>query len=424
MENVEIKKYLKKSMITGIGKSTLVTTVTLSLIPLIIQRIGIDNYAMVMLTLLFSSAASIIDLGISKAVTLLLGRTNETTEKNEIVSGALLINLALALGIGLIVCLLVYLEVPVFGSNFDKKEYTFLILWLGLIVMIFSLLTNLVTSILEAYFLMHYINFGFAFSSLLLYGTLYFATFFTKDLSVLLIVAILPSILSFLFYIIVTCRKTELKLVSVEKSVLKKITKVSFKFLNIGVINSLIVPVNKFLLVFITGSSALSGVFDVGLKIASSANNLLNSLSAPLFGIFSNAKVESEIYKIVKKTTLILFGAFLGGVIIYFFVKDFIAEILDANNSELIAGISILLLIGVCSTGVAEPVYRALIGTARLREAFYLKLIIPVVNIIFYLILILVDFSDLFRITWAISGAMLVGSVVMIIYYFKTKKVL
>lgn len=424
MESSEIKKYLKKSVITGVGKSTLVTIVTLSLIPLIIQRIGIDNYGMVMLTLIFSSAASIIDLGISKAVTLLLGKSSDTAHKNEIVSGALLLNFALALGIGLIVCLLVYFEVPVFGSNFDKKEYTSLILWLGLIVLIISLLKNLTTAILEAFFLMHYVNLGFAISSLLLYGSLYLVTFFTKDLAVLLIVPLLPLILTLLFYIKLIYSKTELNLVIVEKSVLKNITRVSFKFLNIGIINSLIYPMNKYLLIFITGNPALLGIFDIGLKIASAANNLLNSLSAPLFGIFSNAKVESEIYKIVKKTTLILFGAFLGGVIIYYFVNGFVAVILDESNSKLIAGTSMLLLIGVCSTGVAEPVYRALIGTERLREAFYLKLIIPVTNIIFYLILLLVDVSDLFRINWAITGAMLLGSVIMIIYYFKTKIVL
>lgn len=424
MDNANIKKYLKKSVITGIGKSILVTIVSLSLIPLIIQRIGIDNYGMIMLTLIFSSAASIIDLGISKAVTLLLGKTSETADKNEIVSGALLINIALALVIGLIVCLLVYFDIPVFGSNFDKKEYINLILWLGLIVLIVSLLNNLATAILEAFLLMHYINLGFAISSLLLYSSLYLVTFFTKNLAVLLIVPLLPLIFILLFYIKLIYSKTDIKLVLVKKSVLKKITKVSFKFLNIGIINSLIIPVNKYLLVYITGSSALLGVFDIGLKIALSANNLLNALSAPLFGVFSNAKVEHEIYKIVKKTTLILFITLLIGVITYYFINDFIAVLLDESNSKLIASTSMLLLIGVCSAGVAEPAYRALIGTSRLREAFYLKLIIPVTNIIFFLILILVDLSDLCRINLAISGAMLLGSFTMIIYYFKAEKVL
>jgi O-antigen/teichoic acid export membrane protein len=422
LETFEINKYLKKSIISGISKSILVNIITISFIPLIIQRIGIEYFGILMLTLSFSSLSAIIDLGISKSVTLLLGQENETTEKNKIVSGAILINLVLAIVISLIVCLLVYMDIPVFGSNFDNREYTILILWLSLIVLIFSLFTNLATSILEAYLLMHYVNFVFAFSSVLLYSTLFFISFITLDLKILLILSICPSILSFLIYLIIVIRKTGINFVIVDKTVLKKLTKTSFRFLNIGIVNSLIFPANKYLLVLLTGSSALTGVFDVCIKISLSANSYLNSISAPLFGIFSNMKVKEKIYKIVKKATIILFINFLLGVTIYYILNHFIALIVDKDNSDLIAETSMLLLIGVTSTGVAEPAYRALLSSSRLKEAFYLKLVIPLSNIIFYVILLLSDISDILRINLSISVAMFLGSLVTIIYYFKSNK--
>ena len=65
---MNIKNYLKKNVFASIGKILTVSSVTLLLLPIIIQKIGLDLYGIISLTLLFSGVSSLIDLGLSQAI--------------------------------------------------------------------------------------------------------------------------------------------------------------------------------------------------------------------------------------------------------------------------------------------------------------------------------------------------------------------
>lgn len=394
--------------------------VTLALIPLIIGRIGMANYGVIMLTLIFNSAASFIDVGFSKSVTLLLGKTSESLRESQIVSAALIINLLLAVIISSIIFVLVANDVKVFGKEFDKVEYTGVILISGLLILWISLLKNLSIAILEAKYMVHYINIGNTFSSVFLYLSLYLFTFLTIELKTLLFIPVVPLLITLFYFILIICKKTSLSFTRVNFVIFREISKVSVKFLNIGIVNAIISPANKYALVLLTGNPAYLGILDVGMKIAKAANNVLGSLSVPLFGVFSNLQDSNEIYRVVKKTTTILFIAFIAGVVAFYFTRNLFANIFDAENAELIAQTSFWLLFGICSIGVSEPAYRALLGMARLKEALLLKIIVPITNVIVFIVLY--SQPGLFRITYALSFSMIIGAISILFYYSKNWK--
>ena len=195
----------------------------------------------------------------------------------------------------------------------------------------------------------------------------------------------------------------------------------SYKFLTLGAINSLVLPINKYFLILITGNSALLGIFDIGLKIALIANSFLNSIAQPLFGVFSNMEKEDKrIYSILIKTSLILFIMYLIGNTLYYFLGNEISYLIDKVNHKELYFISMILLIGITFSSVSEPFYRALLAQEKLKQAIYLKLLIPVLNLILYFMLTNIEILNRFVIAYSLT--VFVSSLTIIVYYLIKKK--
>src|SRR5690606_35109880 len=155
LENKEINKYLKKSFFTGSLKTLIVSLTTLGLLPLIITTIGMDRYGLVSITMLFGGGVILVDLGISKAVTLLLGKTNNQIEKNRLVADATLLTLGMLTIFGTLVFSIILFEIPIIGTlEIGPKLYNYII-FIGFMTLVAMLINNICVAILEAYLLMH-----------------------------------------------------------------------------------------------------------------------------------------------------------------------------------------------------------------------------------------------------------------------------
>ena len=73
MTRIQLVSYLKKSFLTGAFKTVIVTLSTVIFLPLIISNVGMTNYGLISLTLIFGNMVVFADFGISKSVTLLIG---------------------------------------------------------------------------------------------------------------------------------------------------------------------------------------------------------------------------------------------------------------------------------------------------------------------------------------------------------------
>jgi O-antigen/teichoic acid export membrane protein len=422
MKEKQLISYLKNSFYTSTFKTVVVSASTIIFLPLIIQKVGMETYGLISLTMIFGGMVVFVDFGIAKSVTLLIGKDNKKSNVNTNFSSAILINFLILILIAVVLIFLVYFNVPILGKQLQitdhLKNY---IVFVGFLLLVLMLLNNLMTAVLEAYYLMHYINVGFTLSAIGLNIFLYITSLLTDSLYILLMAPVVSFLLVSLFFINIIRRHTNVRLTKPNKDQVKSILSVSYKFFNIGLVNSLMIPANKYLLIYLTGSSTILGIFDIGLKIAMIANNFLNSIAQPLFGVFANIKnKKSRIFKIATNTSLLIFLFYIIGNILFYFTGKYITIFIDINHHEELFLIGMILLVGVTFSSVSEPFYRALLGTERLNEALYLKLLLPLFNLIFYLYLS--NYNDLEKITYSYTIAVFLSSFIIILYYVKSHK--
>lgn len=417
MNKSKLISYLKKSFYTGTIKTLVVSLSTIILLPLIITEIGIKNYGLISLTMIFGGMVVFADFGISKTVTLKIGQEKDSQKINNIIANGLFVNFLMIILISLVVFFIVFFNIPILGEKFDEsKSIQNFIIIIGFIILIIQLLNNFLTALLEAFYLYHYTNLGFTLSSVLLNLFIYIASVVSDSIYILLLSPVLSFITVNIYFTYIIKKHTKIKIGRIDKYELKDMIKMSYKFMSLSTINSLILPANKYFLILLTGNSSLLGIFDIALKIAMIANSFLNSIAQPLFGVFANmGKEKKEIFSITIKTSLILFVMYLVGNILYFFLGKEISNIIDTINYNDIYISSTILLIGITFSSVSEPFYRALLAQEKLRYAFYLKLLIPIINFIFFFIL--VNNNMLEKISLAYSIAIFLSSLAIICFY-------
>ena len=420
MTGNKLVTYLKKSFFTGAFKTVIVTLSTIIFLPLIIQQVGMETYGLISLTLIFGGMVVFADFGIAKSVTLLIGQNEDKNNVNTIVSNALMINLSMLTLIGFVFFMLVYFNVPILGEKLQiTHSLKNFILFVGFILLAIMLINNLLVAILEAYYLVHYANIGFSLSSILINVFIYSTSILTDSIYILLMAPVVSFVSVSLYFLYIIKTHTKVGFTKPDRKQIKNMLSISYKFLNIGLINSLMIPANKYLLIYVTGSSATLGIFDIGLKIAMIANSFLNTIAQPLFGVFSNMnKNKKEILKIASKASILLLLLYIIGSSVFYFSGKYITHFIDMEHHEELFLIGMILLVGITFSSVSEPFYRALLGTERLNEALYLKLLIPVFNIIFYFILGYEN--SLEQIAFAYSLGVFLSSFIIIIYYIKS----
>lgn len=380
-----------------------------------------DRYGLVSITMLFGGSVILVDLGISKAVTLLLGKTNKQLEKNRLVADATLLTLGMLTIFGTLVFLIVLFEIPILGTlEIDPQLYSYII-FIGFMTLVAMLINNICVAILEAYLLMHFVNIGFGLSSIVLHVLLLITGFLGFSDYVLVSIPFLSFCLITAYYVLVIANKTKLKITmpSIRRS--KKIIPVSLKFLSISLVSSISNPLNKYAVVLMSGSPTIVGLYDMGLKIAFLANSLLNNLAQPLFGLFSKMGKQSMIvFSTAKRISLLIFVLYGIGVLSYIFIGHFIADYIDSQNSDLLYTVSLTLVAGIGFTAVSEPFYRVLLGLSLLRKAMFFKSTVILINLILFLALLKLE--PLFRVAGAYALAVAIGSIVMIfgvLFHFK-----
>ncbi len=419
MEN--ITNYLKKNFFTSIGKIALISLTTLLLLPLIIKRIGLELYGVVSLTLLFSGVSSLVDLGLSKAVVLLSGEKKLT--ENEVVCSALIINLSIISLLFVVFIMLQLLSIDLLGTNLNVDKTTkFLILNIGFLLLTFMLLNNLCRAILEANYLMHIVNLSLAIYTPVLYLSIFILSFFTTHVIYYVLTPLLLTLLLFVFNVIYIKSKTQIKRCKVDWVKIKYVFKNSIGFLNLGLINSMVIPVMQYLFVLIVADVSLYALFDLSFKIAILANSVIVSLSMPMFAVFSKESKTRRMVNIALKVFYLSGGMYIIMLIGYYFIGNFALSFLDLakDNLDVLYSITFLLIASIGSAGVVEVFYRYFMGIKKLTKAFLMKLIIPVFALAFFFALN--QFSHINRFIYAYSIGVFVSSIIVIVFFLKEEK--
>ena len=411
---MNITKYLKKNVFASVGKILTVSSVTLLLLPIIIQKVGLDLYGVISLTLLFSGASSLMDLGLSQAIVLLSG--DDKITPNQVVTSAVYINLTIITVVSIGFVLLNYFGVDFLGKDINLNESEkFWLLVTSFLILIFMLLNNICKSILEANYYMHVVNFSLALFTPVLYLTIYILSFFTNNIALYIITPLIITVFLFIFYVIFIKTKTDVKLVTVDKTHIKYVLKCSFRFLNLGVINSVIMPIMRYLFILMVADVGLYAIFDLSFKVAMLANSLIVSLSVPMFAVFSKMIKEkaSEMSKIAFKIFYISLAIYLAILAGYHFLGEFILSYLKLSVSNLgvLYDLIFVLLISLGSVAVVEVFYRYFLGDNQLYKAFLMKLTVPILAVIFFFILS--DVEIIYRFIYAYGISLVINAVII-----------
>lgn len=422
MEN--ITKYLKINFLVSLSKNLTGVLTTLLLLPIVIIRIGIENYGIVSLTMLFSGVSSIADLGVSKAVITLIGE--KKVNENRVVTSAVVINAIVVIVIISLFTVSQLFSVDLLGDELNlRKDEQITLLYVSLLILIFALINNLGRAILEAKYLLHIVNLTFAIYSPLLYGSIIVLSFFTMSNKLFMVVPLVVTILIFLINIYFLQRKTTIRLCKVNAIHLKYLLKNVIGFLNLGLLNSMIIPALRYFFILKVTNTGLYGVLDLAFKIAQSGNGFIVSIATPMLAVFSHSKKHEEksliklSYKIFFISICLLILASIGFYLVGEELIGFLS--FDVYYKGVLYDLSFFLLVSIGAASSVEVFVRYYMGNKMLLKIFVLKLLVPLLSVLFYFSLLNLDYIH--RIVYSYGIALIISAVfIFISFKIKTDK--
>lgn len=418
-----ISKYLKVNFLVSTGKTLTISLVTLLLLPLIITRLGLELYGIISLTLLFSSISSIVDLGLSKSIVLLSGE-NKLSE-NKVVSSAITINIIIITLLTIVFVSLQLCAVELLGKDINIQDsYKPILLNTGFLMLILMLLNNLCRAILEANYLMHIVNLSLTIYTPLLYTTIFIASFFTENILFYIITPFVLTLLTFIFNLFVIRTKTNVKIVAVKKADLIYVVKNTLGFLNIGLVNSMVMPIIRYTFILMVADVGLYALFDLSFKIAMLANGFIVSIATPMFAVFSK-KIKTDTEEMIRVSykifilSVVLYLCILLG---YYFIGDYLIPFLNLNiqNTSLLYSITFSLILSLGSVAVVEVFYRYFLGNKQLTLAFLLKLTVPIGCLLFFMVFYKYDL--IYRFIYAYSASLFVSAFLIFLTFIGQSK--
>jgi hypothetical protein len=263
---------------------------------------------------------------------------------------------------------------------------------------------------------MHVVNFSLALFTPILYITIYILSFFTNNVSIYIITPLIITVCLFIFYVIFIKTKTNIKFVKIDKTHIKAVLKCSLRFLNLGIINSVIMPIMRYLFILMVADVGMYAIFDLSFKVAMLANSLIVSLSVPMFAVFSKLIKEkaTEMSKIAFKIFYISLAVYIAIIVGYHFLGEVILSYLklSVNHLDVLYDLIFVLLISLGSVAVVEVFYRYFLGDNQLFKAFLMKLTVPITSVVFYFLLS--DTEIIYRFIYAYGLSLIINAFVIL----------
>ena len=379
MQNRSLNKYLTDSFLISTIKTIIVGISTIILLPLVIQKIGFDNFGLISLVVLFGGAHALFDFGLTKTATLLIGKEKNLGQRNSIFSDILFATFLVCVVLGLALYLLIKLDFEIYGST-DAPGINRIVV-LSYLYLISVLFTGIISATLEVWYLISWVYVAQAVVSLLTNVLL----LLFSSLDFLFFAPVIGQLFGLLLLMFILFYKTKMQLVIPRVTKVVSIFRVALKFLVANAAASVVLPANKYMIITLTGDPVYIGMFEVSHRIVNVARGLLNSISQPLYGIVANMGSDefTKISKITIRLSFIIFGAYVVGNLLFSLVGEKIVKYIDQDYEELYDLVRILLKFVVFSA-VAEPFYRLLMGLSKLRTLALLSWLTVLINAIIY----------------------------------------
>ena len=379
-----IREYILKSFSTGVLTSAGTALVSLLFIPLLVSNMGQEGFGAWVFLNFYIGLAGFGQLGLTKANVLILNDQALKEEHPEYLGGVLTL--------GLILALLFCGGAFIFSSSLVSSYSTQTLLEhelqklsrVGAILLSVAILNSIFASIQEARLKVHIVNVTL-FS---ITATNYLAAWLVSSITGSVTMACISTLAVFTIGTILQGYLALTDYVTPSKPSprhLQYIFRLSLGFVGISIVNLLIIPLNRYLVVVLGGGMVSHALFDTGLKLAMAANRILAMIGVPLLGIFSkfNSSTEDTLKMagILKKATLLVTILYFSGVLLFGGTGQILCDLLFPDDSQRLLVVSLIMVIGVCTSGVAEPSVRGLWAVKALWGCFAISLVMLLINV-------------------------------------------
>ena len=401
MDFKDIKPYILKNVYTGLIKTVVSLSLSIITVPLTIKNIGIENYGIISTILIFSGLSGVFDLGLSNA--LIVFQQSKKKYRKEI-SSIYMINIiifALILSLALFVYLF---DINVMGGKLQVSHETLnMINFLAVMVLAFSVITNLLAAALEGDFKLQYVNLGFTIQSIIIYAGWFVFSILDIPIIYYLYLPLISSVLLIVFYSLLL-PPIHLNFVKPDITSSRNALYTSFDFFKLGFLNSIHLPVTKYLIVLLIGDGRAIGIFELSSRLSLLVNNMLAYISMPFFSISGQMKSnKNELIKLITKTTIVLCLISLSGYIVFLFLKKYIILYFFNEYNPEISLILNMLIISCFILASSEAVQRFLLGIEKVYLVTRIKLIGLILNSLFIILFFVFSCISIENITLSYS---------------------
>lgn len=422
MGRLRQNRYVGLSAATSIANSIIGAGSVFFLLPAVISNIGLERYGIWAALGLFQELAGFADLGLSKAIVYLLPGVKKKEDRGRILLSGLAFHLIVLL-IALFVFIGSYLaKIPIWGHNASLTssagESVFLA---GLVCFFFLLGIAFCRASLEAVYRLPAVHIAVLLTTLCNFGALYVLSNFTSSVKVFLWATVLVYALSYIAHIVMVILWTRFRFSLPNRSDFQSLWRVMSGFLLIGVLTSILQPLNRYLLVIFTENQDTYAIFDVGLRVTSVARSSLIAFTAPLFSVIAGFRHQAGSHQkgttVIWRFTKVSGSLWIAGLVVYFFIGEYILRWITKSEALEPFWITGILLIGIGFVGVVEGFWRGLWGFGRLRVAIAIRAATLLVNIA--LLYSLSFLPAIYQITISFSASAAFGGLLALVVYLR-----
>lgn len=416
-----VNNYMTKALATGIPRTFGGAIFAMALVPLIVRNIGMEKYGTWTLLFIFLGLSASLDIGIPKVLVYLIPKEKNRDEVNRIFTASVFIVCCMMFLVLSIALALIYLRVPVWGSDATISiSLSNLLLMSGANIVCCGLLHSLCSSLLEAHYKIHIVNIVYLALTLLNYSVVFITTIFSSRVEHLIYGTNLVYIVIAVLSVILAKRCTEIRLSSLRFFYIRTILLRGKDFFAIGLITSVFWPLMRYLVVLLSADMAACGIYDISLKIAVMASSALTCFSIPLFSLFSGYGKENivKIKHVIFRMTCLLAFLFVFGVSTYMLIGGKILEFAFDKYDARLFNISLILLVGAALPSVFDPFVRALWALGHTKKCAVIRFFMLIVNISLFFLLAFIT-EPLHRISFAIALSLSAGGLSYFVVFYR-----
>jgi len=362
MISPSVKKYFGRSISIGIPANLGSSFLAFILIPLILRNAGMANYGIWSLIFIFTGVSSTMDIGLPRALVTLLPNA-KAEEANTLLSASLAMLALLILMLAGVGAALTRPGFMPWGATHQIPHSTGALLVLaGVCVTASCLISSLCYAVLESHFKIHVVNICNFTQTTLTYLLAFLASWRAPNADALIYSSVASYVLMVGVNILLVFTLTDIRPGRLDGGSFRRLLKVSRGFFAIGVVTTLTLPLMRWIVLFLSSSPAVVGLYDIALKIALTGNGVLTVFSTPLFSLFSSYGPTGIglIHELARKTARQVFLLLLVGMALTLGIGGWLfRQVLGVQDPSLL-GTTCILLAGWGVTAIFQPYIRAL----------------------------------------------------------------